>query len=89
METKMTSNRMFILLAIFQPMASACLNMITKDMVQLWHYRYGHLSFKGLKTLQRKKMVNGLPQLKSPFRLCKDFLVGKQQRYPFPWKSTW
>ncbi|RVW64797.1 Retrovirus-related Pol polyprotein from transposon TNT 1-94 [Vitis vinifera] len=36
-----------------------------------------------------KKMVNGLPQLKSPLRLCKDCLVGKQQRYSFPRKSTW
>ncbi|KAA8520185.1 hypothetical protein F0562_014441 [Nyssa sinensis] len=41
-------------------------NNLLKDMVQLWHYRYGHLSFKGLKTLQQKKMVNGLPQLNSP-----------------------
>ena len=61
METKMASNRMFILHAISQPIASTCFNTITKDMVQLWHCRYGHLSFKGLKTLQQKKMVNGLP----------------------------
>ena len=33
--------------------------------------------------------MNGLPQLKSPLRLCKDCLVGKQQRYSFPRKSTW
>ncbi|RVW19213.1 Retrovirus-related Pol polyprotein from transposon TNT 1-94 [Vitis vinifera] len=56
METKMALNRMFILLAISQPIASACFNTITEDMVQLWHCRYGHLSFKGLKTLQQKKM---------------------------------
>ncbi|KAL6310748.1 hypothetical protein AAG906_019097 [Vitis piasezkii] len=69
--------------------SSACFNTITEDMVQLWHCRYGHLSFKGLKTLQEKKMVNGLPQLKSPSRLCKACLVGKQQRFSFPRKSTW
>ena len=89
METKMTSNRMFILHAISQPIASTCFNTITEDMGQLWHCRYGHLSFKGLNTLQQKKMVNGLPQLKSPSRLCKDCLVGKQQRHSFPRKSTW
>ena len=89
METKMALNQMFILHAISQPIASACFNTITEDMVQLWHCRYGHLSFKGLKTLQQKKMVNGLPQLKSPSRLCKACLVGKQQRFSFPRKSTW
>ncbi|KAA8549201.1 hypothetical protein F0562_000885 [Nyssa sinensis] len=57
METKMSSNRMFMLYAISQPIASTCFNTIIEDMVQLWHYRYGHLSFKGLKTLQQKKMV--------------------------------
>ena len=61
METKMTLNRMFILPAISQPIASAYFNAIMEDMVQLWHCRYGHLSFMGLKTLQQKKMVNGLP----------------------------
>jgi len=88
METKMTSNRMFILHAISHPITSTYFSTITKDMGQLWHCRYGHLSFKGLKTLQQKKMVNGLPQLKSPLRLCKDCLVGKQQRHLFPRKST-
>ena len=31
----------------------------------------------------------GLPQFKSLSRLCKDCLVGKQQRNSFPKKSTW
>ena len=72
METKMTSNRMFILHAISQPIASICFNTIAEDMGQLWHCRYGHLSCKGLNTLQQKKMVNGLPQLKSPFLTAKN-----------------
>ncbi|KAI3472819.1 hypothetical protein Pfo_029948, partial [Paulownia fortunei] len=78
MDSKMSSNRMFILHAISQPIASTCFNIITEDMVQLWHCRYGHLSFKGLKTLQQKKMVNGLPQLNSPLRLCKDSYFMKE-----------
>lgn len=46
LETKMVSNRMFILHAISRPIASTCFNTITEDIVQLWHCRYGHLSFK-------------------------------------------
>lgn len=89
MDTKMSANRMFILQAISKPITSVCFNTITEDLVQLWHCRYGHLSFTGLKTLQQKAMVNGLPQLKTPSRLCKDCLVGKQHRDSFPKRSSW
>ena len=34
-------------------------------------------------------MVSGLPKLKSPLVLCKDYLIGKQKRDSFPKKSTW
>jgi hypothetical protein len=89
MDTKMSANRMFVLHAASHPLKTVCFNTITEDMVQLWHCRYGHLSFTSLKTLQQKQMVNGLPLFTSPSRLCKDCLVGKQQRDPFPKKSTW
>jgi hypothetical protein len=89
MDTKMSANRMFVLHAASYPLKIVCFNTITEDMVQLWHCRYGHLGFTGLKTLQQKQMVNGLPSFTSPSRLCKDCLVGKQQRDSFPKKSTW
>ena len=57
--------------------------------MQLWHYKYEHLSFMGLKNLQQKSMVDGLPQLKTPSKLCKNCLVGKQHRDSFPKRSTW
>jgi hypothetical protein len=34
-------------------------------------------------------MVNGLPSFQSPSRLCKESLIGKQQRDSFLKKSTW
>lgn len=34
-------------------------------------------------------MVRGLPEFKSPLKLCKDCLVGKQKRDPFPKKINW
>lgn len=89
METTMSSNRMFILSVKPQPGVSTCFNTITEDATHLWHCRYGHLGFKGLKTLEQKKMVNGLPQLKNPSKICKDCLVGKQHRDPFLKESTW
>jgi len=89
MEARMSSNRMFILSVKAPSNVSACFNTITKDSTQLWHCRYGHLGFKGMKILEQQKMVNGMPPLKSPSKICKDCLVGKQQRDPFPKESTW
>lgn len=89
MKSNMSANRMFILHAITLPVAPTCFNTVTEDVAQLWHYKFGHLSFKGLRTLQQKQMVEGLPLLKSHSKLCKDCLVGKQHRDSFPMKSSW
>ena len=89
MDTKMSSNQMFMLHALSQPISSTCFNTVTEDILQLWHCRYGHLSFQGLKTLQERKMVNGLPQFQPPSKLCKDCLVGKQHKSLIPKKSNW
>ncbi|XP_042973054.1 uncharacterized protein LOC122304854 [Carya illinoinensis] len=89
MDTKMSSNRMFMLHALSQPISSTCFNTVTEDILQLWHCRYGHLSFQGLKTLQQRNMMNGLPQFQPPSKLCKDCLVGKQHRSSIPKKSNW
>ncbi|GKU96956.1 hypothetical protein SLEP1_g10137 [Rubroshorea leprosula] len=40
------------------------------DTAWLWHCRFGHLYFGGLKALQQKKMVNGLPHFDSPLEIC-------------------
>lgn len=47
------------------------------------------MSYKSLRTLQFKKMVHGLPQLAVLTTVCKDCMIGKQQRDPFPKKSIW
>ncbi|KAL0423551.1 UNVERIFIED_CONTAM: Retrovirus-related Pol polyprotein from transposon RE1 [Sesamum radiatum] len=67
LEIKKSTNKMFIFSAVYQPLASICFGAITEDLVQLWH-----LNFKGLKTLQQKEMVNGLPQLMPPTKLYRE-----------------
>ena len=42
MDTNISTNRLFILLAISHPLASVCFNSIIEDKEQLWHCRYGH-----------------------------------------------
>ena len=85
METVMSPNRMFILQPFSQPAMS--FHTITEDSAQLWHNRYGHLSYSGLKTLEQRMMV--LPKFETPARICQTCLVGKQSRDSFPKASTW
>lgn len=93
-QTDMTSNRMFIFLASPQPNKSqrvkeVCLQAATQDMARLWHRRFGHLSQRGFKTLQLKKMVSDMPKLPDCSTVCIDCLKGKQHRDPVSRKSTW
>ncbi|WKA06415.1 hypothetical protein VitviT2T_024314 [Vitis vinifera] len=89
MQTSMSTNRMFILPARVMPKAPTCFQITLEDNTHLWHCRYGHLSFKGLRTLQYKEMVRGLPQLKASSKVCTDCMVGKQHRDVIPKRSLW
>ncbi|KAJ8616926.1 hypothetical protein MRB53_013112 [Persea americana] len=85
----MSANRMFVVLAsVFVP-TSTCLQATSEDNTQLWHCRYGHLNFKGLRTLLYKGMVRGLPMLKASSKVCGDCMAGKQHRDAMPKKSLW
>lgn len=93
-QTQMTVNRMFILLARSQTGKSQssqeiCFHTTSQDVTHLWHCRLGHLSHRGLNTLQLKNMVHGLPKLSDSDIVCTDCLVGKQHRDPVPKRSTW
>ena len=61
-----------------------CLVAEIKDPSWLWHFRYGHLSFGGLKTLNQKNMVIGLPPIAAPCQVCEDCVVSKQHCSQFP-----
>ena len=89
MQTLMSANRMFILPARVMPKAPTCFQITLEDNTHLWHCRYGHLSFKGLRTLQYKEMVRGLPQLKASSKVCTDCMMGKQHRNAIPKRSLW
>lgn len=54
----------------------------------LWHLRYGHLHQQGLKLLNSKGMVYGLPEIES-IDLCEGCIYGKQHRKLFPSSGAW
>ncbi|KAL6320051.1 hypothetical protein AAG906_004445 [Vitis piasezkii] len=78
---QMASNRLFPLKI---DSVQSFLMAEVKDLSWLWHLRYGHLNFGGLKTLQQKHMVTGLPQISIPSQVCEECVVGKQHRSQFP-----
>lgn len=78
MQTNMSANKMFILLAVMAPKTPTCFQTVLEDESHLWHCRFGHLNYKGLRTLSYKKMVNDLPSLKTLTKLCTACLTGKQ-----------
>lgn len=91
MQANMSENRMFYLLASRLSENSMCLQTeeVSDEEVHLWHCRFGHLNYDGLKMLSQKDMVVGLPSLKSTKEVCDVFLTGKQHRESMPKKSSW
>jgi hypothetical protein len=64
----MISNRIFLL--NIQTDVAKCLKTCLKDSSWLWHLRFGHENFGGLKLLAQNKMVNDLPSINQPDQLC-------------------
>ncbi|KAL9235087.1 hypothetical protein vseg_009883 [Gypsophila vaccaria] len=91
MQSNMSANRMFCVLASMPQKQSMCLQaeVVSEKEAQMWHCRFGHLNHKGLRTLSYKKMVIGLPLLKSPTDICVTCLGGKQHREPISKNTSW
>ena len=82
---------MFILLAesSITTTEGSCLQVSNTDQSTLWHYRYGHLSYKDLRILKHKNMVGGLPQIVDLSITCEACIKGKQHQTPIPKCSQW
>ena len=57
--------------------------------IWLWHNRFYHFNFHGLKLLQKKNMVKGLPEIKSNLKPCESCIMGKQHRLSFSKHGAW
>ena len=55
----------------------------------LWHSRFGHMSFHTLKEMLIRQLVEGLPSIKVPPKLCRNCVAGKHHRTPFPKASSY
>ena len=76
MHSDRSGNKMFYLLAKMVSNLPKCMQVEADDESRLWHSRFGHLNYKGLRTLAYRGMVEGLPTVKTPQKLCTHCLVG-------------
>ncbi|KAL5805553.1 hypothetical protein ACOSQ4_028286 [Xanthoceras sorbifolium] len=72
-----------------QAQSDHCFHTKAQNLSHLWHRRYGHLSYKGLRTLLYKNIVRGLHQLSASSVTCTDCINGKQHCDPILKRSTW
>ena len=83
-EVKMEKNRNFPLIFNYNALKAE-----VEDQSWLWHKRYCHLNFQGLKLLKERNMVNGLPKLQHEKNSCEGCIMGKQHKLPYPSGKSW
>lgn len=60
-----------------------------EDNSWIWHRRFGHFNYNGLKILHQKNMMRDLPAIHQKEDVCEGCLLGKQHRKPFPSDKAW
>ncbi|KAL4289934.1 hypothetical protein GQ457_14G000710 [Hibiscus cannabinus] len=60
-----------------------------EDKALLWHLRFGHLYYGGLKELAKKNMVHGLPDMDYEGKFCEACVLEKQARTSFQKKAEY
>jgi len=66
-----------------------CMKIEKCEDAKIWHYRYGYVSWKGLRILMKKEMVRDLPKLQETKAKWKDCLLGKHCSEAIPKKEQW
>lgn len=89
MESMMTTNEMFLVTTNILISTSTCFKANVDNLGEIWHKRFGHLSYKNLTLLHNKKLVRGLPKLNASSKICTNCMVGKQHREVIPKKRIW
>jgi transposase InsO family protein len=77
----MAPNRMFKL--DLNSVHERCLKVSLENKNELWHLRFGHLGYAGLKEALRKQSMIGLPSLEFEKKFCEGCVVGKHARNSF------
>ena len=78
---EMAKNQMFKL--NLKNVREKCLRVDIEDKALLWHMRFGHLHYDGLRELAKKNIVHGLPDMDYTKKFCEGCVLSKKQGIPF------
>ena len=81
-----TNNRMISL--YLHSIDAKCLKVNVQDDSWFWHMRFGYLNFEALKSTGDKNIVDGIPSINDPNKLCDSCLLGEHAMRSFPEKTT-
>ena len=63
--------------------------LLTKEDNDLWHFKFGYVSYANLRQMFSNSMVTGLPKLKTPrHHIFSSCASGKQHRASFPLEAS-
>ena len=71
-----------------QTINAKCLKVNVQDDSWFWHMRFGYLNFEALKSMGDKNIVDGIPSINDPNKLCDSCLLGEHAMRSFPEKTT-
>jgi GAG-pre-integrase domain len=63
---------------------ATCLKTCVEEKNWLWHLRFGHMNFGGLKEMASKNIVHGLSLVDSHDKFYEGCVIGKHPRSSFP-----
>jgi transposase InsO family protein len=86
-QVEMIKNRMFKL--NLMNVQARCLKACVEYMTWLWHLRFGHLNFDGLRQLSNKRMVKNIPHIDHSDKLCEACVLEKHPRNSFPKEASY
>jgi hypothetical protein len=66
-----------------------CLAIRGSESAWLWHARFGHLNFPGLRKLTCEEMVRELPEVEQVDQVYRGCLAGKHRHASFPWVAEY
>ena len=81
-KTTRTKNRLYKV--TLQADHIECLKVTTCAESTMWHARLGHINKETMRSMVKKELVTGVPEIESSSEHCVSCLKGKQTRKPFP-----
>lgn len=84
-KAKRSKNRLYKVL--MESVKTKCLQTMEISDGEMWHARLGHIGRESMKTMMKRELVRGIPNVEISRQTCTSCLLGKQARSEFP-KTT-